>query len=100
MKVLWWYLRDLPWPFVVAVAISLAWLFGFWLLTRWSVAQQWIRYAPLKARDQLTEMRKALAESELERQRLQHELAKAQLTVAGIRERLNARDLELAEKAR
>jgi len=101
MRVLWWYLRGMPWPFVTAMAIGAISLFVVWALTKWSLSQEWIRFAPTKARDQLQAMQRALAESELERQALQAELARYRGMVEAAKARLSRpRDAELVARAR
>jgi hypothetical protein len=91
-------MRHLPWPLIVWQLVNFFAMFVLWVLTKWHLSTEWLRFAPEKARDQVGEMRRALAESELERQRLQTEVSRYRGMVASARQRLEKpKQAELVE---
>jgi len=93
------WLLIIPWPFITWIAIYLLTIFSTWQLTAHYYHMEWLRLAPEKARDQVQAMARALAESELERQRLSSENAELRGRVEGARARLRkTKQLSLMER--
>ncbi len=99
MKVLLWQARQLPWTLIVWQSVNFFAMFVLWVLTKWHLSREWLRHAPEKARDQVQEMRRALAESEVQRQELMAENARLRGMVRGAKARLaEPRQAELIER--
>ena len=93
-----WLLR-VPWPFIAWMGVYLFTIFAVWQLTAHFYHMEWLKYAPEKARDVVREAHRALAESEMERQRLAAECAELRGRVEGAKARLRkSQQLELVEK--
>jgi F0F1-type ATP synthase membrane subunit b/b' len=99
VKVLWWQLRALPWALIMWQSINFLAMFILWVFTKWHLSREWLQHAPEKARDQVQEMRRALAESEVERQELMAENARLRGMVRSAKVRLSEpRQAELVER--
>lgn len=99
MKVMLWQMRSLPWALIVWQLVNFFAMFVLWVLTKWHLSHEWLKFAPEKAKDQVQEMRRALAESEVERQELTAENARLRGMVRGARVRLaEPRQAELVER--
>ena len=93
------YILYDPWLLLALQAVNFFVMFWLWQFTKNFYHMKWIEYAPEKARDVVREAHRALAESEMERQRLAAECAELRGRVEGAKARLRkSQQLELVEK--
>jgi hypothetical protein len=96
---IWWGIRDLPWSWIVWQLINIVTYLILWQSIKHYYSRQWMKFAPEKARDVVRDAHRALAESEMERQRLEHEVAQLRGMVAGAKARLHKPEqLSLVER--
>lgn len=99
--VLWRALAEVPWAELTRLAATalLCWL--TWLLSKAHYAREWERWAPQKALDALTEVRRERDRERRRVARLEAQLATARGQIAAARVRLGEpHPLELVEGGR
>jgi hypothetical protein len=90
---------QVPWAFLSIQVVNFLIMFLIWLFTRYLNEKNWLKFAPDKAKDVVQELRRALVESELERQQLASENAEMRGRIYGAKRRLHKSDqLQLVER--